>query len=214
MERNGSKPAEERPQTRFLPPSFNRSGWMALATKSLRLKRRANKALTTFAACCHEMVPFDHRTSGSTAISAAWNAIDMPFPVKGGIMLSASPTERTPGIAACLPSLNPATALTESSRTSAFLSLVDSSMFPPAPRVTGQQAGRRAFDRTIHLEKTANIRPAVLDTCQTDITIGARVHFKIGGSIHSTDVELETDPRSVRRPASGGPDGSLGPPGQ
>ena len=67
--------------------------------------------------------PDAHKTSGPQAISAAWNAIDMPLPVNGGIMLSASPRQSKPGTISCRPSSNPATAENESERHSAWRSV-------------------------------------------------------------------------------------------
>ena len=61
-------------------------------------KRRESAKRVELHAACQSSEPRAHATSGSSAHSAASNAIDMPLPVKGGIIRSASPIHSSPAL--------------------------------------------------------------------------------------------------------------------
>ena len=80
---------------------------------------RVNAARVSLQAACHAREPRAHAVSGSSAHSAASNAIDMPFPVNGGIIRSESPIHSSPALAGCRPVSNPAPAENDPARISA-----------------------------------------------------------------------------------------------
>ena len=116
---NGRRPERDTSVKNACPASVVKNGCMARPQNIRLAKRRFNSSRSRSRVSAQVPRPVCQVCNGSAAISADSNAIDMPLPVKGGIIPQASPRVATSSRGSCQPRRNPATPRKESGSTRA-----------------------------------------------------------------------------------------------
>ena len=138
--------------------------------------------------------------SGSTAIPADSNAMDIPLPVTGGIMVMASPTQHSLRAAARCGSQR------NSGHGAKRIFVEFRRRQPLIQRRTGLAAQpfapvlRRLVFARPPPEQATNVHRAAIHPAQADIAPRRNVHFQVGGQCHISRVRLQAKPaRAVFR---------------
>ena len=152
---------------------------MARAQNIRLAKRRLNSSRSRSRVSAHVSSPLCQACSGSVAISADSKAIDMPLPVKGGIIPQASPRAAIPSRDSCQPRRNPATPRKDSASTRAASIRFARTPRPPARQIPLKRLDSLTGKAGLQSEETADIDSFLLHLPQAHIAVGRKVHLEI-----------------------------------